>query len=57
MARLVDQRPVEIEDDSPVACFSRLKGQRSLNSIKVRGFRKVTVHVYLSLIAMQSVAL
>ena len=34
--------------------FSRLKGQRSLNSIKVRGLRKVTVHCYLSLIAMQA---
>jgi transposase len=38
--------------------FSRLKGQRSLNRITVRGLRKVTVHCYLALIAMQaSVAL
>ena len=34
--------------------FSRLKGQRSLNHITVRGLRKVTVHCYLSLIAMQA---
>ena len=34
--------------------FSRLKGQRSLNHIRVRGLRKVTVHCYLSLIALQS---
>ncbi len=36
--------------------FSRLKGQRSLKHIRVRGMRKVTVHCYLSLIAMQAVA-
>lgn len=34
--------------------FSRLKGQRSLNHITVRGLRKVTVHSYLALIAMQA---
>ena len=34
--------------------FSRLKGQRSLNHITVRRRRKVTVHCYLSLIAMQA---
>ncbi len=34
--------------------FSRLKGQRSLNSIRVRRLRKVTVHCYLSLIALQT---
>ena len=34
--------------------FSRLKGQRSLNRIAVRRRRKVTVHCYLSLIAMQA---
>ena len=34
--------------------FSRLKGQRSLNRITVRRRRKVTVHCYLSLIAMQA---
>ena len=34
--------------------FSRLKGQRSLNHITVRGLRKVTVHCYLALIAMQA---
>jgi hypothetical protein len=33
--------------------FSRLKGQRSLNHIRVRGLRKVVVHCYLSLIALQ----
>ena len=33
--------------------FSRLKGQRSLNSITVRGRMKVTTHCYLALIAMQ----
>lgn len=33
--------------------FSRLKGQRSLNSITTRGLEKVTLHCYLSLIAMQ----
>lgn len=36
--------------------FSRLKLQRSLDHIKVRGLRKVTIHCYLSLIAMQAVA-
>ncbi|MCH8870542.1 MAG: transposase [Chloroflexi bacterium] len=36
--------------------FSRLKGQRSLNSVTTRGLRKVTLHCYLSLIAMQSSA-
>ncbi|MBI4337040.1 MAG: transposase [Chloroflexi bacterium] len=36
--------------------FSRLKGQRSLNHITVRGLRKVTVHCYLALIAMQVMA-
>ena len=35
-------------------CFSRLKGQRSLNHITVRGLRKVTLHCYLSLIALQA---
>ena len=34
--------------------FSRLKGQRSLNSLRVRRWRKVTLHSYLSLIALQS---
>jgi IS5 family transposase len=34
--------------------FSRLKGQRSLNRITTRGIRKVTVHCYLALIAMQT---
>ena len=36
--------------------FSRLKGQRSLNHITVRGLRKVTVHCYLALIALQAMA-
>ena len=35
-------------------CFSRLKGQRSPNNITTRGLRKVTLHCYLSLIAMQA---
>ena len=35
--------------------FSRLKGQRSLNHITVRGKQKVTAHCYLALIAMQAV--
>ena len=35
-------------------CFSRLKGQRSLNNITVRGSTKVKAHCYLSLIAMQA---
>jgi transposase len=34
--------------------FSRLKGQRSLNHIRVRRLRKVTLHCYLSLIALQA---
>ena len=34
--------------------FSRLKGQRSLNHIRVRRLAKVTLHCYLSLIAMQA---
>jgi len=33
--------------------FSRLKGRRSLNEITVRRKGKVTLHCYLSLIAMQ----
>ena len=37
--------------------FSRLKGHRRLNSIRVRGIRKVTVHVLLSVIALQAQAL
>ena len=37
--------------------FSRLKGQRALNNIRVRGLRKTTVHCYLSLIAMQARAI
>jgi len=37
--------------------FSRLKGQRSLNQIRVRHIRKVTCHCYLSLIAMQTAGL
>ncbi len=37
--------------------FSRLKGQRSLNCINVRGLRKVTAHCYLSVLAMQIVNL
>lgn len=37
--------------------FSRLKGQRSLDNITVRRKRKVTLHCYLSLIAMKSLAL
>ena len=32
--------------------YSRLKGDRSLNDIKVRPWRKVTLHCYRSLIAM-----
>lgn len=36
--------------------FSRLKGQRSLNRVTTRGWMKVTVHCYLSLIAMQASA-
>ncbi|MDA1097285.1 MAG: transposase [Chloroflexi bacterium] len=35
--------------------FSRLKGQRFLNHIRVRRLRKVTAHCYLALIAMQAV--
>jgi len=33
---------------------SRLKGQRSLNHITVRGLRKITVHCYLSLLVLQA---
>ena len=36
--------------------FSRLKGQRSLNHITTRGWRKATLHCYLALIAMQGTA-
>lgn len=36
--------------------FSRLKGQRSLNHITVRWWRKVTTHCYLAVIAMQATA-
>ncbi len=35
-------------------CFSRLKGQRSLNHITTRGLRKVTLHCYLALLATQA---
>ena len=35
-------------------CFSRLKGQWSLNHITVRGLNKVTLHCYLPLIAMEA---
>ena len=34
--------------------FSRLKAQWSLNHITVRGLSKVTIHCYLSMIALQS---
>ena len=34
--------------------FSQLKRMHSLNQIKVRGLRKVTLHCYLSLIALQA---
>ncbi len=34
--------------------FSRLKGQRSLNHVTTRGWRKVTLHCYLALLAMQA---
>ena len=37
--------------------FPRLKGQRSLNHIRVRGLRSFTEHRYLSVIAMQVVNL
>ena len=36
--------------------FSRLKGQRSLNDIRVRRLRKVTLHCYLSVISLQASA-
>jgi IS5 family transposase len=36
--------------------FSRLKGQRSLNHIRVRRLRKVTLHCYLSIMALQTSA-
>ena len=35
-------------------CFSRLKGQRALNNITMRGSMKVKAHSYLSPIAMQA---
>ena len=37
-------------------CFSRLKGQRSLNHITVRRRMKVTLHCYLSLLVMQGIS-
>ncbi|MFC2058776.1 transposase [Chloroflexota bacterium] len=37
--------------------FSRLKGHRKLNYVRVRGIQKVTVHCLLSLIVMQAKAL
>ena len=36
--------------------FGRLKGHRKLNSIRVRGLGKVTVHCYLALIVLQAQA-
>ena len=38
-------------------CFSRLKEHRSLNTVTVRGVRKVAIHVCLSLIVLQAQAL
>ena len=43
--------------DSGELVFPRLKGQCSLNHIRVRGIRKFMVHCYLSLIVMQAKAL
>jgi len=37
--------------------FSRLKGQRKLNNITVRGKRKVTIHCFLSMMVVQAQAL
>ncbi|MFC2058893.1 transposase [Chloroflexota bacterium] len=37
--------------------FSRLKGHRKLNYVRVRGIQKVTIHCLLSLIVIQSQAL
>ncbi len=52
-----EYRALSRQRTSVERAFSRLKGQRSLNHIRVRGLRKVTVHCYLSLIAMQAQAL
>ncbi|MDP7254916.1 MAG: transposase, partial [Planctomycetota bacterium] len=46
--RIYDQRPA-VE-----RAFSRLKGQRRLNNITVRGNAKVTVHCFMSMMAMQA---
>ena len=35
--------------------FSKLKGQRALNHITVRRHRKMTLHCYLAVIAMQAI--
>ncbi len=37
--------------------FGRLKGHRRLNKITVQGLKKVTVHVYMSLIVTNAMAL
>ncbi len=49
-------RAIYSQRPSVERAFSRLKGQRSLNRITTRGLWKVTIHCYLSLIAMQAAA-
>ena len=49
-----EYRALSKQRTSVERAFSRLKGQRSLNHIRVRGLKKVTVHCYMSLIAMQA---
>ena len=52
-ATLAGYRSLKKQRTAVERAYSRLKGQRSLNHITVRGWRKVTAHCYLSLIALQ----
>jgi len=54
--RTSEWKALYIQRQAVERAFSRLKGQRSLNHIRVRRLRKVTAHCYLSLIAMQATA-
>jgi hypothetical protein len=56
-ASLPGYKALRAQRESVQRAFSRLKGQRSLNHITVRGRRKVTAHCYLSLIAMQAASI
>ena len=52
--KTVEWRALYNQRQAVERAFSRLKGQHSLNDIRVRRLRKVTLHCYLSLIALQA---